>query len=110
MRCEPDFEKSLKGIVEVAKYGAALMLIYNGILVGTLGLMRAEWWYGRVPYMADRWHCTLASFDSTPASAALMEEAVAIAREADVEFIHYGKIRPARNGVARMMPRAYAGS
>ena len=38
------------------------------------------------------------------------DEAKAIARMSGLEFIHQGKIRPAKNGVTRMTPRAYEGS
>jgi hypothetical protein len=110
MRCPVNPIKSLNEIIRVAKYEVALMVIHNGVMVGTLGLIKPQWWYGDGEFLTDRWHFVLPSFDNTPTAAALLDEAKAIAGLAGLEFIHQGKIRKARNGVVRMMPRAYAGT
>lgn len=111
MRCPVNITKSLTEIVRVAKYDAALMVIHNGVMVGTMGVINAgDWWYGDVPFLTDRWHFVLPSFENTPTASALMDEAKAIAALAGLEFIHQGKVRPPKNGVTQMTPRAYAGS
>lgn len=110
MRCQVDAIKSLTEIIRVAKHEVAIMVMHGDVLVGTMGLIKPEWWYGDGEFLTDRWHFVLPAFINTPTASALMDEAKAIAGLAGIEFIHQGKIRPARNGVARMMPRAYEGS
>lgn len=110
MRCPVNAFKSLEEIIRVAKYEAALMLIRDGIMVGTMGIVRAEWWYGDGAFLTDRWHFVLPSFENTPTASRLMDEAKAIAALAEIEFIHQGKIRPPKDGVTLMTPRAYAGT
>jgi hypothetical protein len=110
MRCPVNVVKSLNEIIRVAKYEAALMVIHNGVMVGTMGLIKPEWWYGDGEFLTERWHFVLPSFENTQAAKALMDEAKAIAALAEIEFIHQGRIRPPKNGVSLMMPRAYAGT
>lgn len=110
MRCPVNIVKSLNEIIRVAKYEAALMVIHNGIMVGTMGLIKPDWWYGDEAFLTERWHFVLPAFENTPTAAALMDEALAISALAGIEFIHSGKIRNAKKGAARMMPRAYTGS
>jgi hypothetical protein len=110
MRCPVNAIKSLTEIIRVAKQEVAIMVMHGDVLVGTMGLIKPEWWYGDGEFLTDRWHFVLPAFTNTPTASALMDEAKAIARLADIEFIHQGKIRPPRSGVARMTPRAYEGS
>lgn len=107
LHCPVNVEKSLNEIVRVAKEGAAIMVLHNGILVGTLGLMKVTWWYGDGEFMVDRWHFVLPAFMNTPTADKLFDDAKEIAGIAGLEFIHQGKIRSAKNGVQRMTPRAY---
>jgi hypothetical protein len=110
LRCPVNVVKSLNEIIRVAKFEAALMVIHNGVMVGTMGLMRVDWWYGDESFLVDRWHFVLPSFEHTPTAAALMDEAKSIAELAGIEFIHQGKIRPPKsNGISQMTPRAYEG-
>lgn len=108
MRAPVDPETSLLEIIRVAKHEAAIMVMHNGVMVGTMGLIRAEWWYAKnASFLTDRWHFVLPSFMNTPTSDRLLQEAKDIAAAAGIEFIHQGKIRPAKNGVPRLTPRAY---
>lgn len=107
LRCPVNVEKSLLEIVRVAKQDAAIMVLHNGILVGTLGLMKASWWYGDGEFLTDRWHFVLPAFMHTPTAAALMDEAKQIASIAKLEFIHNGKLREEKNGVSRLTPRVH---
>lgn len=108
MRCPVDVVKSLEEIIRVTKYEAALMLMRGDVLIGTMGIMKAGWWYGGGEFLTDRWHFVLPALTNSPEAAMLLAEAAEIARTAGIEFIHQGKIRPAKNGVARMTPRAYS--
>jgi hypothetical protein len=108
MRCAPDIEQSLLEIIRVTKYEAALMAVLDGNMVGTMGLIRATWWYNpSVSFMTDRWHFVLPQFWHGPVDKTLKGEAVAIARLADLEFIDQGKAREAKDGSLLMMPRIY---
>lgn len=107
LMCPIDPIKSLNEIIRVTKFEAALMAVHNGIMVGTMGIIKPTWWYGDGEFLTDRWHFVLPSFQHTPTSDALFNEAKEIASMAGLTFIHQGKIRGAKQGVARMMPRAY---
>lgn len=106
-RCPIEPLKSLQEIIRVARDEVALMLMKGDLLVGTMGVMEFTWWYGEASVLTDRWHAVLPEYDSTPASALLMDEAIAIAGGAGKDFIHQGKIRLGKKGVLRMMPRIF---
>lgn len=110
LHCPVDPVSSLTEIIRVTKEDAALMLMRGDMLVGTMGIMRAGWWYGKAPgneFLTDRWHFVLPELANTPAAALLFDEAKAIASAARLELVHNGKLRPAKNGVLRLMPRAH---
>lgn len=107
MRCPINVVKSLNEIIRVAKHEAAIMVMHGDVMVGTMGIIKPEWWYGDGEFLTDRWHFVLPAFVHTPTAECLMTEAKEIARITGLEFIHQGKIRPAKNGVSRLMPRAY---
>lgn len=107
LRCPVNVEKSLLEIVRVAKDDVAIMVLHNGVLVGTMGLMKARWWYGDGEFLTDRWHFVLPAFMHTPTADKLMDEAKEIARIAGLEFVHNGKLREEKNGVSRLMPRVH---
>lgn len=106
-RCPVDPVKTLEEMIRLAAEHAVIMAIVDGHVVGTLGLMKATWWYGPGEFLTDRWHFALPDPQFAEASKAIMEEAKSIAALSGLEFIHQGKIRPARNGVTLMTPRAY---
>jgi hypothetical protein len=65
--------------------GFVLMAEENGVLVGTLGAVWVDWWYGDDHFFSDRWFFTVAGRPDV--GAALMNEADAIAQEVGVPFI-----------------------
>jgi nucleotide-binding universal stress UspA family protein len=107
MQCPVDGPKSLTEIIRVARDEAAIMLMRDRTLIGTIGIIRPTWWYGHGAFLTDRWHFILPEIDGTPEAKLLINEAVSIADAAGLKFYHQGKIRPARNGVHLMMPRVY---
>jgi hypothetical protein len=108
-RCPMNDEKIKEEVKRIAlSDGVALMLIVDGWMVGTMGIINPTWWYGDEGFLADRWHFVLPKFDSSEASALLMDEAIKVAQEAGLEFIHQGRIRQGKKGVLRMMPRVYS--
>lgn len=108
MLCPVDPIKSLEEIIRVTKHDAALMLIKKGHLVGTMGIIRPVWWYGNGEFLTDRWHFVLPEIMHTPDADKLEDEAIALAEEAGLPFIHQGKIRKGKKGIHRMMPRIYS--
>ena len=109
MLCPVNPVKSLNEIIRVAKEDAALMAIRDGMLVGTLGVMRATWWYGDGDFLTDRWHFVLPQEWHGEADQMLIDEARKIAALTNLNFIDQGKIRQ-RKGDILMMPRLYTRS
>lgn len=108
MRCSPgDGTKSLYEIIRVTKEECALMAIKGGMLVGTMGIIRATWWYGDGDFLTDRWHFVLPQFWHSKVNTDLLALAKGIAEDAGLEFYHQGKARPAKDGSFLMMPRIY---
>lgn len=107
LHCDIDVVKSLQEVIRVVTEEAAFMLIVGDRLVGTMGIINPTWWYGNDGFLTDRWHFVLPEYDGTPASEALMAEAIEVAKGADLEFFHQGRARRAKNGVYRMWPRIY---
>lgn len=107
IRCPINAIKSLNEIIRVTRDEVALMLVRNGMLIGTMGIVNPTWWYGDAGFLTDRWHFVLPEFDGTAASKMLMDEALAVAKLAGLEFLHNGKARE-RDGVLRLMPKIYA--
>lgn len=104
MLCPVNGIKSLNEIIRVTKFEAALMAVHNGVLVGTMGVIKPTWWYGDGEFLTDRWHFVLPQFAHGEAGKMLEEEAVKLADEAGLIFIHQGKIRSKKRGMFRMMP------
>ena len=109
LQCEVNVVKSLQEIIRVTNEEVALMLIVDGRLVGTMGIINHTWWYGDAGFLTDRWHFVLPEFDHTEASAALFDEALKVAEAAGLKFYHQGRIRQGKNGVMRLTPRVYGG-
>lgn len=105
LRCPVNFLKSLGEIARVTHTAAALMVFVDDRLIGTMGLIRPDWWYGDNSFLTDRWHFVEPEFDGTVASQSLIEEAEQIAAAAEVDFIHQGRMRERRPGVYFMWPR-----
>lgn len=88
---------------------AALMAIIDGMLVGTLGIIKPTWWYGDGDFLTDRWHFVLDEHRNGPVDKALMDEAFKLADDAGLEFVDQGKIRE-RRGKLLAFPRVHVPS
>lgn len=67
----------------VVNHDVALLAMRGDLLVGTIGLVRPKFWWGKVHFLANRW------FFALPGSGAgkpLLDEAIAIARSSDLEL------------------------
>lgn len=100
-------EKSLAEIIRVAKHEAAIMAIVDGNLVGTMGIIKAVWWYGDDEFLTDRWNFVLPQFHHTEVEVALKREAMNLANQAGLRFINQGKLREMKDGTGLMFPRVY---
>jgi hypothetical protein len=109
MQCKVNVVKSLQEIIRVTRDEVALMLVRDGRLIGTMGLVNPVWWYGDEGFLTDRWHFVLPELFATPEAEMLEDEAIKIAQAAGTQFIHQGKIRKGKKGVLRLMPRVYGG-
>lgn len=105
--CPVNHGKSAREVWRVCNENVGIMVFMGGELVGVLGLMEAEWWYGDDTFLTDRWHFVKPEFYHGPVNAALLDEAKKIAAAAGRNFIHQGKIRGEKGGVTRMTPRLY---
>lgn len=106
VRCPVNVVKSLQEIIRVTRDEVALMLMRDDMLIGTMGIINPTWWYGDAGFLTDRWHFVLPAIDGTPAAKMLMDEALAVAKLAGLEFLHNGKARE-RGGIVRLMPKIY---
>lgn len=101
--------KSLHEIIRVAKFEAAMMAILDGYLVGTLGIMKATWWYSQQEFLTDRWHFVLPQFQHGAVDKLLKAEARAIAQDAQLKFIDQGRLRQIRDGTyLRVQSKAFS--
>lgn len=109
LQCPVNGLKSLQEIIRVTRDEVALMLVRDGHLIGTMGIINPTWWYGDGAFLTDRWHFVLPEFDTTPEAELLLDEAIKIAAAAGLKFYHQGRIRQGKRGVLRLMPRVYDG-
>lgn len=67
----------------VVNHDIALMAMRGDNLVGTIGLVRPQFWWGKVHFLANRWWFALPSIG---AGKALLKEAIAIAVASELEL------------------------
>lgn len=78
-----DGPRSATEVWRVAQHDVALMAVRDDVLVGTMGLVQPDFWWGNVKFLASRW------FFAIPGSGAgkpLLAEAEAIAKGSGVEL------------------------
>lgn len=104
-----DATASLIEIIRVTKEDTAIMAIKDGMLVGTLGLIRVPWWYNpNYFFLTERWHFVLPEFHHGEPDRLLKQEARNIADLTGFTFIDMGKNRPQKDGNNHLiLPRVY---
>jgi hypothetical protein len=85
-----DPKKSATEVWRVTKQEVALMAVQDNILIGTLGLVQPDFWWGKVHFLANRWFFTL---PRSRAGRPLLKEARAIARASALELHIYDEQR-----------------
>lgn len=96
LQCPINAEKSMLEVWRIVRaldhagpgevpYGFALMAQIGDRLVGTLGAVCPEWWYGDARFFSDRWLFSLPGIPGV--GAALTSDADALATEAGLPFI-----------------------
>lgn len=105
-----DAEASLFEVIRVTKEDTAIMVIRNGLLVGTLGLIRVPWWYAPTHFfLTERWHFVLPEFFHREPDKLLKAEALKIADLTGLKFIDPGKNRPQKDRNSFLsFPRVYS--
>lgn len=82
------------------------MAIVDGFLVGTLGIMKVNWWYNpKASFLTDRWHFVLPQHQHGPVNEALQAEALALAADAGLPYVDNGKLRRRKDGSYLKFPR-----
>jgi hypothetical protein len=71
----------------VVNHDVALMAMRGDLLVGTLGLIRPKFWWGKVWFLANRWFFVLTP--KTGIGKPLLKEGIAIAKASDLELHIY---------------------
>ena len=85
--------KSMAEVLRVVQEEAAFVAERAGELVGTIGIVYADWWYARAGFLTDRWCFVAPSLRHRGVFAGLIAEADALAAAAGVPFVLNGKAR-----------------
>jgi GNAT superfamily N-acetyltransferase len=102
----------LKSVTEVGRLvkdpgaGFVLMAIEDGMLVGVLGVMTADWWYAHSTFLTDRFFFVVDDWKNKGTGKALEDEALGVARELNVNLIINGKMRR-KGDVIYTLPRTH---
>lgn len=75
--------KSATEVYRVVNTECALMVMRGDFLVGTMGIIKPDFWYGDGHFLVNRWFHAI---PGTGAGRMLIREAIAIARGADLEL------------------------
>ncbi len=101
--CPIDMQKSVTEITRIVhdpNYGFALMAEIDGELVGSLGIICPEWWYGKASFFTDRWLFLFPALQNAGIGAALIAEAHAVAYAAGLPLVINDKIRQLNRATA----------
>lgn len=90
----------------VVKHDVALIALRDGKIVGTIGLVKPKFWWGRKHFLANRWFFTLPGSHSGPP---LLKEAIGIAKASDLELHIFdetkGRLKIYNKSKKRHVPR-----
>lgn len=100
-----DAEDSVNEVDRVLHQDAAIMAEINGELVGSLGLIRAPFWYNRKAlFLTNRWFFIFPQLQHAGVGARLLAEAGVIAANASLTIIIYRHTRKRDSGIAFTRP------
>lgn len=112
LHAQIDANDSMAGVLNVLKDGFAITARINNEIVGSLGIIRASFWYNHAAhFMTDRWFFTYSAFRAGGEHAGLrvgqimLAEAHAIAAQAGLPMIINGHQKPRGTGVTFTRPR-----
>lgn len=77
--------KALAEIVNVISEGVALMVIKDGVILGSIGMIPGEYWYSDHPLMLDRWLYVMPQHRDGIVMKMLLEEVARIADNAGAD-------------------------
>ena len=81
-----DPKKSIEEVWRVVNYDVALIAMQGERMIGTIGLVNPDFWWGKLKFLANRWFFTL---PDTKAGKPLLREAKSIARASELELHIY---------------------
>lgn len=84
--------------------GVAIMAEVDGELVGTLGLIQPEWWYGPTVFFTDRWFFLYPAFRNRGVGAEILAQAGALGVEHGCDVVLNGHMRRRPNGIIFTKP------
>ncbi len=97
-----DPNASMAEVMRVRDQGAALLVRKDGHLIGTLGLVKAQWWYNPAHgFLTDRWFFLLPQFQHSAAAVQLLAEAAAIASQSGLDLVINGHMRRRAKALGR---------
>jgi hypothetical protein len=96
-----DALKSMTEVDRVVKTEVALMASIGAELVGTLGLIRVQSWYGPDFFFADRWYFSYPALRNHGVGAKLLAEAGALTAQMGEDLVLTGKLKRRNRGAGR---------
>lgn len=96
-----DPDDSIRGVLDVCRNGAAIVARLNSHIIGSLGVVKAAWWYNTaVFFMSDRWLFVYPEFHHLGVGARLIAEADIVAKSASLPLIINGHQKRRGNGIS----------
>lgn len=100
--CPIDAEDSIAGILAVRDIGIAITARKDGHLIGTIGLIQAEWWYNsKIKFFTDRWNFVIPTFFHQGVGTKMLAAAAVIASQANMDIVINGHLRHSAKGIGR---------
>lgn len=87
---EIDPKESATEVWRVVHDECALMAMQDDVLVGTIGIIKPKYWWGKGHFLVNRWWFALPGLG---AGALLLREALRIAKDVDLELHIYDELK-----------------
>ena len=85
-----DPQKSATEVWRVVNHEAAVMVLRHDKLIGTLGIIKPDFWWGHQNFLTNRWFAALPGFG---AGKLMVSEAKRFAKDLGLEFLLYDEAK-----------------